>query len=133
MLERSIEGGLLPVLEQEGMGCIVFSPLAQGLLTDKYLAGIPADSRAGKAHGALRPEQVDAAKVAKARRLQEHARARGQSLAQMATAWVLRHPQITSALIGASRVQHVEDAVAALNRCGFTAAELDGIDDILSS
>ena len=132
MLERSIEEGLLQVVDDEGIGCIVFSPLAQGLLTDKYLAGIPADSRAGKAHGFLRPAQVDSATVAKARRLQEHARARGQTLAQMAIAWVLRHPQVTSALIGASRVGQVEDAVASLGNRAFTRAELEGIDRILA-
>src|SRR6266567_4735913 len=103
MFDRWIEGGLLNTLREEGIGCIVFSPLAQGLLTDKYLNGIPADSRAGKPHGFLKREQVTDDKLAKVRRLQGLAQARGQTLAQMALAWVLRHPEVTSALIGASR------------------------------
>ena len=90
------------------------------------------DSRAGKTHGFLRPAQVDSVTVAKARHLQDHARARGQTLAQMAIAWVLRHPQVTSALIGASRVGQVEDAVASLGNRAFTRAELEGIDRILA-
>ncbi|GAC1515730.1 MAG: L-glyceraldehyde 3-phosphate reductase [Gemmatimonadaceae bacterium] len=133
MLERSMEEGLLDVLDEEGIGCIVFSPLAQGLLTDKYLAGIPADSRAGKSHGFLRPEQVDATTVGKVRRLQARAKARGQTLAQLAIAWVLRHPQVTSALIGASRIGHIEDAIAALERRDFAPEELAEIDAILES
>lgn len=103
MFDRWIEGGLLNVLGDEGIGCIVFSPLAQGLLTDRYLQGIPADSRAAKPDGFLKPEQVTDDKLEKVRRLQELARARGQTLAQMALAWVLRHSEVTSALIGASR------------------------------
>src|SRR3954447_11565150 len=108
MFDRWIEDGLLAVLREKGIGCIVFSPLAQGLLTDKYLAGIPADSRAANPHGFLRPEQISADKLAKVRRLQELARARGQTLAQLALAWVLRHAEVTSALIGASRTAQIE-------------------------
>jgi L-glyceraldehyde 3-phosphate reductase len=132
MLNRDIEGGLLPVLRDQGIGGIVFSPLAQGLLTDRYLAGIPADSRAGKPHGFLKRDQITPEVVAKVRRLQAHAQARGQSLAQMALAWVLRHPEITSALIGASRPAHITDAVAALAQRTFTSDELRTIDQVLA-
>jgi L-glyceraldehyde 3-phosphate reductase len=132
MFNRWIEGGLLQVLGEEGMGCIVFSPLAQGLLTDRYLNGIPADSRAAKPHGFLRPAQITEQKLAKVRRLNEAAQARGQTLAQMALAWVLRHPQVTSALIGASRVSQVEDAVGALKNLTFTPDELQQIEAILA-
>ncbi|PYT06513.1 MAG: L-glyceraldehyde 3-phosphate reductase [Acidobacteria bacterium] len=134
MFDRWIEdGGLLKVLREEGIGCIVFSPLAQGLLTDKYLNGIPAGSRAAKPHGFLRSEQVTEVKVAKARRLQDLAQARSQSLAQMALAWVLRHPEVTSALIGASRTEQIDDAVAALENLSFSNEELQTIESILSS
>jgi L-glyceraldehyde 3-phosphate reductase len=132
MFDRWIEDGLLDVLGEEGMGCIVFSPLAQGLLTDRYLEGVPPDSRAAKPHGFLRLDEVTAGKVEKARRLQELARSRHQTLAQLAIAWVLRHPQVTSALIGASRVSHIEDAVAALDRLRFSSRELNTIEEILA-
>jgi len=132
MLNRWIENGLLVVLREEGIGCIAFSPLAQGLLTDRYLSGIPADSRAAKPHGFLKREEVTAATLAKVRRLSDIARARGQSLAQMALAWVLRHPEVTSALIGASRVAHIEDAVDALANRRFAGEELQAIDGILA-
>src|SRR5437870_7639739 len=108
MLNRWIEDGLLAVLREEGIGCIVFSPLAQGLLTDRYLSGIPADSRAAKLHSFLRREEVSEVIVAKVRRLNDIARARGQSLAQLALAWVLRHPAGTPAHIGARRVAALE-------------------------
>jgi L-glyceraldehyde 3-phosphate reductase len=133
MFDRWVEDGLLSVLDEEGIGCIVFSPLAQGMLTDRYLMGIPADSRAGKPDGFLRPEQITDDKMDKVRRLQECARLRGQTLAQMAIAWVLRHPQVTSALIGASRPAHIEDAVGALGNRTFTTDELSAIDKILAS
>ncbi len=133
MFDRWIEDdGLLEVLVDAGVGCIAFSPLAQGLLTDRYLAGVPEDSRAAKPHGMLRPEQVTEDKLAKVRRLQVLARRREQSLAQMALAWVLRHPQMTSAVIGASRVSHIDVAVGALAHIGFTAEELAAIDQILA-
>ncbi|HEX4600918.1 MAG TPA: aldo/keto reductase [Gemmatimonadales bacterium] len=132
MLNRDIEGGLFPVLKEQGIGCIVFSPLAQGLLTDRYLAGIPADSRAGRPHGFLRREQITPELLAKVRRLQAHAQARGQNLAQMALAWVLRHPEVTSALIGASRPAHIDDAVRALAQRTFTSDELRTIDQLLT-
>jgi len=131
MFNRWIEDGLLDVLAEEGIGCIVFSPLAQGLLTDRYLGGIPADSRAAKPHGFLRPAHITEEKLAKVRRLNEMARARGQTLAQMALAWVLRHPGMTSALVGASRVSQVEDSVATLNNLQFAEEELKVIDVIL--
>jgi L-glyceraldehyde 3-phosphate reductase len=132
MFDRRIEEGLLEVLGEEGVGCIVFSPLAQGLLTDKYLDGIPTDSRAAKDHGALGRDEVTPETVAKVRALNEMAVARGQTLAQMAVAWVLRHPTMTSALIGASRVQQIEDAVAALDNLEFSGAELTAIEEILA-
>ena len=133
MFDRAVEDGLLTVLAQQGIGCIVFSPLAQGLLTNRYLSGIPADSRAGKPHGYLRPAHVTDEKVAAVKKLHVIAEERGQSLAQMATAWVLRQREVTSALIGASRVQHIDDAVAALANRDFTSDELAAIDRILES
>jgi len=133
MFNRWIEDGLLEVLDEEGIGCVVFSPLAQGLLTDKYLSGIPADSRAAKPHGFLQPEQVTEEKLDKVRRLNEMARARGQTLAQMALAWVLRHPGMTSALVGASCVDQVEDNVATLENLDFSAEELQAIEEILGA
>jgi len=132
MFNRWVEEGLLKVLGEEGIGCIAFSPLAQGLLTDRYLKGIPADSRAGKPQGFLRPEHVTEDKLAKVRRLNELAQARGQTLAQMSLAWILRHPEMTSALIGASRVSQIEDAVGTLKNLTFTAQELQTIDQILA-
>jgi L-glyceraldehyde 3-phosphate reductase len=131
MFNRWVEGELLQVLAEQGVGCIAFSPLAQGMLTNKYLAGIPADSRAGKPTGFLRPEQITDDKLAKVRALGTLAEARGQSLPQLAIAWVLRHPGMTSALIGASRVEQIEDAVGALSRLDFSAEELSRIDAIL--
>jgi L-glyceraldehyde 3-phosphate reductase len=132
MFHRWIEQDLLSTLHEQGVGCIAFSPLAQGLLTDKYLAGIPADSRAAKPTGFLRPEHVTEAKLAQARALQDVAQARGQTLAQLALVWVLRHPEMTSALIGASRVEQIEDAVAALKNLTLSAEELARIDGVLT-
>ena len=132
MFNRTLEGGLLDVLDTEGIGCIVFSPLAQGLLTDKYLTGIPEGSRASKGHF-LKPENITADKRNRIRRLNEVAGRRGQKLAQMAVAWVLRHAQVTSAIIGASHASHIDDAVGALNNAAFSAEELQSIDAILSA
>ncbi len=132
MFERWIEDGLLKVLREEGIGSIVFSPLAQGLLTDKYLKGIPSDSRAAKPTGFLRPEQVTNEKIKKISKLNNMAIDRGQSLAQMSLAWVLRHNEVTSALIGASKVEQIDDAVKALNNLSFSQVELKQIDDILA-
>jgi L-glyceraldehyde 3-phosphate reductase len=131
MFNRWIEGDLLTTLDQEGIGCIVFSPLAQGLLTDKYLHGIPADSRAGKAHGFLRPQHLTDEKLAKVRALGEVAAVRGQSIAQLALAWVLRHPGVTSAVIGASTVKQLDENVAIIRNLDFSAAELEKIEHIL--
>ncbi len=133
MFNRWIEEGLIETLREEGIGCIVFSPLAQGLLTDRYLDDIPADSRAAKPQGALRREQITEDVRAKVRRLNELAQARGQTLARMAVAWVLRHPEVTSALIGASRPAHIDDAIAALEKRTFTAEELQAIEDTLAT
>jgi L-glyceraldehyde 3-phosphate reductase len=132
MFNRWIEDGLLEALRDEGIGGIVFSPLAQGLLTDKYLSGIPADSRAAKPQGFLRPEQVTDDRVERARRLNELAQARGQTLAQLALAWVLRHPEVTSALIGASRPSQIDDAVGALASAALSEEELRAIEEILA-
>lgn len=132
MFNRWIEDGLLDVLAEEGMGCIVFSPLAQGLLTDRYLEGIPEDSRAAKPHGFLRPAHITPERLAKVRALRELAQVRGQSLAQMALAWVLRHPGMTSALVGASRVSQIEENVGALANLSFSEDELQTIDRILA-
>lgn len=132
MFNRKVEAGLLSVLAREGVGCIAFSPLAQGLLTDKYLLGIPEGSRASKPHGFLKPAQITEAKLAQVRQLNEVAIARGQKLAQMAIAWVLRHPTMTSALIGASRVSQIEEAVDALKQPGFSDTELQTIESILA-
>ncbi len=131
MFERWIEDGLLDVLEEEGIGCIPFSPLAQGLLTDRYLGGIPEGSRASKAWGFLKPHQVEPA-IGKVKKLSEMALLRGQSLAQMALAWVLRDKRITSVLIGASSVKQLEDNVAMLHKLSFSEDELLLIEDILS-
>jgi L-glyceraldehyde 3-phosphate reductase len=129
---RSSEEGLLQGLKTDGIGGIAFSPLAQGLLSDRYLNGIPAGSRASKPTGFLKANEVDDAHVSKARALQELARQRGQSLAQMALAWVLRENVISSVLIGASSVPQVEQNVAALEKLSFAADELASIDAILS-
>jgi len=130
IFDRWIEPGLLDLLPREGIGCIAFSPLAQGLLTDKYLQGIPTGSRASKSYGFLRPDHVTDDAVAKAVRLNKLAKARGQSLAQMALAWVLRHPQMTSVLIGASSAAQIDENLAALNNLNFSAEELKAIDAI---
>jgi L-glyceraldehyde 3-phosphate reductase len=132
MFNRWIEDGLLDVLSDEGIGCIVFSPLSQGLLSDRYLDGIPADSRAGKPHGFLRPQHVTEDKIARARKLNELAAARGQTLAQLALVWVLRHPGMTSALVGASRPEQIEQNVAALEHLDLTDEELQAIESILA-
>ena len=131
MFDRWVEDGLLDVLGDEGIGGIAFCPLAQGLLTDRYLQGIPGDSRASKPHGFLKKNDIDEAHLAKVRALGEVAVARGQSLAQMALAWVLRDGRMTSALIGASRVEQIEQNVAALANLRFSENELGRIDAIL--
>lgn len=132
MFNRWIEDGLLDVLEEEGIGCIVFSPLAQGLLTDKYLDGIPAGSRAAKPHGFLKPAHITKEKLTKVRQLNELAQARDQTLAQMALAWILRHPAVTCVLVGASSVRQIEENVAALDKLEFTDEELGTVEEILA-
>jgi L-glyceraldehyde 3-phosphate reductase len=135
MINRWVEDGLLEVLKEEQIGCIVFSPLAQGMLTNKYLEGVPEDSRAGKAQGQGRVGWENRVKenIGKVHQLNEIAVARGQSMAQLALAWVLRHPGMTSALIGASRVAQVEDAVGTLGNLEFSNDELERIETILKS
>ncbi len=128
MLNRWIEGGLLDVLEREGAGCIAFSPLAQGLLTGKYLGGIPAGSRASQAAGSLSEDQLTEATLAHVRALAGMAAARGQTLAQLALTWALRDPRITSVLIGASSVAQLEENLAAVTAPALTAGELASVD-----
>jgi L-glyceraldehyde 3-phosphate reductase len=131
MFDRWIEEGLLDVLLEEGIGCIVFSPLAQGQLTDRYLNGIPTGARATKTERVwLTPDDVKA-NLPKVQKLNEVAQARGQSMAQMAIAWTLRKPAITSSLIGASSVKQLEDNLAALNKLNFSEDELNQIESIL--
>jgi L-glyceraldehyde 3-phosphate reductase len=130
MFNRWIEEGLTDVLQNEGIGCIVFSPLAQGLLTNKYLHGIPPDSRAGKPGTYFKPEYITEDKLSKVKKLNELAEKRMQSLAQMAIAWVLHNPAVTSALIGASKVEQIDDSVSSLNNLNFTNDELEEIDKI---
>ena len=132
IFDRWIEVGLLDVLGSEGVGAIAFCPLAQGLLTDRYLRGIPSGSRASKPHGFLKKDDIDERRLAQVRALNDVAAERGQTLAQMALAWVLRDIRISSALIGASCVEQIEQNVAALANLSFTAEELAGIDAILS-
>jgi L-glyceraldehyde 3-phosphate reductase len=133
MFDRWIEPALLDVLASEGMGCIPFSPLAQGLLTNRYLSGIPEDARAAKAHGFLKADRITPAVLDKIRRLDALAQTRGQSLAQMALAWTVRDPRVTTALIGASKVAQLEDNFAALKTRDFTSDELARIDAILAA
>ena len=129
MLNRWIEEELLDTLVVEGMGCIAFSPLAQGVLTDKYLEGVPEDSRINRPGGdSLPPEHLREENLARVRALNEIAVARGQSLAQMALAWTLRDPRVTSALIGASRPEQVTENVGALDNLEFTPEELTRIE-----
>ena len=133
LLDRWIENGLQDVLEEHGVGSIAFTPLAQGLLTNKYLNGIPEGSRAAKPATALSESRITPEVMRKIRALNQIAAARGQSLAQFALAWVLRKGKVTSALIGASRISQIEDNVAALNQSGFSQEELDRIETILKT
>ena len=133
MFDRTMESGLLDVLEREGAGCIPFSPLAQGLLAGRYLQGIPKDARAGKEHGFLKPAGVTPEILAKVGKLSGIAAERGQSMAQLALAWVLRDVRVTTALIGASKVSQLEECVGAVGNTAFDAAELVRIDAILSA
>jgi len=133
MFNRTAEEGLLQTLDAEGVGCIAFSPLAQGLLTDRYLDGaIPADSRAGRSGGFLRPEHLTSERLAQIRQLHQLAQEQGRSLAQLALAWVLRHPGMSSVLIGASRPAQILDAVAAMQKPSLDAQVFPAIDRILA-
>ena len=133
MFERWVEGGLLDVLEQEGIGCIPFSPLAQGLLTDRYLHGIPQDSRAAKPSGFLQENQVTPQVINRIKQLNDLAQQRGQSLAQMAIAWLLKDNRVTSVLIGASKPEQLADSLKAMNNITFSQEELSKIETILRS
>ncbi len=134
MFDRWIENGLLDTLQEEGIGCIVFSPLAQGILTNKYLKGVPEESRSAKYEGVLHwGDKVSSERIAKVQKLNEMAQARGQTMAQLAVAWVLRHPTVTSALIGASRVSQIEEMVMTLNKLELSAEELQSIEAILAN
>ncbi len=132
LLERAPEHGLFDVLMREGIGGIVFCPLAQGLLTNRYLAGLPADSRAVRDPRFLKPEHITEEKLKKIRALDALARSRSQSLAQLSLAWVLRQPAVTSALIGASRISQIEDNLAALENLALASSELAEIERILA-
>lgn len=131
MLNRWVEDGLLEVLETRGVGCIPFSPLAQGILTDRYLNGIPEGSRMAGASISLTKEHLDAETVVKLKGLNQHAAQRGQTLAQMALAWILNRKQVTSVVIGASSVSQLENNLGTLNNISFTRDELSYIDNIL--
>jgi L-glyceraldehyde 3-phosphate reductase len=131
MLDRWVEDGLLDTLGTLGIGCIAFSPLAQGVLTDRYLKGIPKDSRAGKSTGFLQPDQVTREKLDIVERLNGIANDRGQSLAQMAIAWLLKDSRVTSVLIGASSVEQLDDNLNTLNNLSFSDDELKRIDEII--
>jgi len=131
MFERWVEGGLLDVLEKDGVGCIPFSPLAQGLLTNKYLHGIPEDSRAAKSTGFLQKSQVTDERISQIKRLNDIALQRGQTLAQMALAWLLKDERVTSVLIGASKPAQLADSLKCLDNIKFSTEELAKIEDIL--
>lgn len=132
MFDRWIEHGLLDMLEDNGLGCIIFSPLEQGILTDKYLRDIPADSRAGKEDGFLKPDQITNEKLDRVRKLSAIAEQRGQSMAQLAVSWSLRDERVTSAIIGASKVKHIEDAAEAATNTAFDSEELARIEEIIA-
>ncbi|MHC2991375.1 L-glyceraldehyde 3-phosphate reductase [Pontibacter sp. HJ8] len=131
MFERWVEDGLLDLLKQEGVGCIPFSPLAQGLLTNKYLQGIPVGSRAAKAHGHLQKEEVTDKRIHQIQRLHQLAQNREQSLAQMALAWLLKDERVTSVLIGASSTEQLADSLLSLSNTHFSSDELVQIEAIL--
>lgn len=133
MFDRWIEDGLLDVLEKNGVGSVVFSPLFQGLLTDKYLKGIPEGSRAAKSHGFLQTSQITKDRIEKVRALNEIAAARGQKMAQLALSWVLRDERVTSVIIGASKVSQIDDAVQVVSQPALSAGELERIESILGS
>jgi L-glyceraldehyde 3-phosphate reductase len=131
MFDRWVEGGLMDVLGNEGIGCIVFSPLAQGMLTDKYLNGIPENSRAAKASGYLQASEITEEKIQKIKLLNELAKQRNQTLAEMALAWLLKDKRVTSVLVGASSVQQLDDNLGCLKNLSFSRDELAAIEGIL--
>jgi L-glyceraldehyde 3-phosphate reductase len=132
MFERTPEKGLLDVLEKHGVGCIPFSPLAQGMLTDRYLEGIPSDSRAAKEHGFLKTNEITTDKLVKIKKLNELAEKRGQLLSQMAIAWLMKKPVITSVLIGVSSVEQLDANLGSLENISFSEQELAEIEKILA-
>lgn len=132
MFVRTPEEGLLDVLEKNGVGCIPFSPLAQGMLTKRYLNGIPTDSRAAKEHGFLKTQEITEEKLDKIKNLDAIARERGQNLSQMAIAWLMRTPVVTSVLVGVSSVEQLEDNIGSLVNTAFSESELNRIEDILA-
>jgi len=132
MFERWVEDGLLNLLEEQGVGCIPFSPLAQGLLTDKYLKEIPSDSRAAKSHGALQQNQITKEKIQQLNQLNAIAEQRGQKLAQMALSWILKDSRVTSVLVGASKPAQLADSLKCLDNIVFSDDELRDIESILS-
>ncbi|QJD97414.1 L-glyceraldehyde 3-phosphate reductase [Mucilaginibacter robiniae] len=133
MFERWVEGGLLDVLEKDGVGCIPFSPLAQGMLSNKYLHGIPEDSRAAKTTGALQQNQLTTERLNQIQQLNDLAQQRGQTLAQMALAWLLKDPRVTSVLVGASKPEQLADSLKCLENIQFSNEELSRIENILSN
>lgn len=132
MFERTPENGLLDVLDKNGVGCIPFSPLAQGMLTDRYLRGIPPDSRAAKEHGFLKTNDITTNKLEKIKKLNDLAVNRGQSLSQMAIAWLMKKPVVTSVLIGVSSVEQLDSNLGTLDNISFTKEELEQIENILA-
>ena len=132
LLERWVEDGLLSALDENGVGCICFSPLAQGALTDKYLKGIPADSRASRAGTTVAQRYLSDEQLEKIKQLNQFAAERGQTLAQMAISWILRRPEVTTVLVGASRVSQLDNSLAALKNTAFSEDELKRIDEILA-
>ena len=132
LLERWVEDGLLSALDENGVGCICFSPLAQGALTDKYLKGIPADSRASRAGSTVAQRYLSDEQLEKIKQLNQFAAERGQTLAQMAISWILRRPEVTTVLVGASRVSQLDNSLAALKNTAFSEDELKRIDEILA-
>ena len=133
MLERVPEQGLFKLLHREGIGSIVFSPLAKGMLTNRYFAGLPADARAVRDPRFLKPDQITPELLARTKQLDAIARERGQTLAQLALAWVLRQPAVTTALIGASKTSQIDDNMGAINNLSFSSDELSAIDKVLTN
>jgi L-glyceraldehyde 3-phosphate reductase len=131
MFERWVEGGLMDLLGVEGVGCIPFSPLAQGMLTDRYLHGVPEDSRAAKSTGFLQTSAITEKRLDEIKKLNNLAKIRGQTLAQMALSWILKDPRVTSVLIGASKPEQLADSLKCLDNIEFSTEELAHIEDIL--